>query len=106
MEEHTKAEQFQNVEEDQLQAITGAGESGSSTPVHDKVVKLWDQHITHSFQGPAELASGNTSMANWHNEQANATLENVKRFYPSEPSPEPPSPVAKPKKGCFGCFGW
>lgn len=108
MEENTMTEQYLELDEEQLQAITGAGESesSSSTPAHDKLVKLFDQHVTHSFSAPAQLALDNPSKANWHNEQANATWDQTKPFYPPENSQEAKDPVASPKKGCLGCFSF
>jgi hypothetical protein len=104
MEENTKTEKFLDVDEEQLQAITGAGGSGSSTPTNNKeVLNLYKEHVDHLIQGTISHALGNTIESAQHNDQANAAMDKLKPFYESQ---EAKSPVASPKKGCLGCFSF
>lgn len=100
MEEHTKNEQFQEPDEEQLQAITGA--SGS---FDNPVIKLYDDYVTHSYKEPLARAQGNITVAEQHQAASHAALDSVTVFYPKEDSQVAAASPTKSKLGCFGCFG-
>jgi hypothetical protein len=100
MEEHTKNEQFQGLDEEQLQAITGAG-----SPNNNPVLDLHDQYLDHTIKGTVSHSLGDTTAADQHNQKAQAALEKLKTFYVNEDSQGAAASPKKTKSRLFCCFG-
>lgn len=106
MEEYAKTEQLQNLNEEQLQAITGATGSGSSSPIPDTIQGLHDKWTEYHQRAGGAALHGDEAEHYRNLSKADTITERLQAAY-RPPTPEAP-PAPAPKKSflrrCFSCF--